>query len=335
VKGIILNRALNENIELTEVNLGELGENEVRVKLMAASLNHRDEWCRQGLYPGLRGGVILGSDGAGIVEEVGSGVESSWIGKEVIINPGIEWGESEKVQSKTYQILGMPENGTLAEYVHVPKKNIHPKPSHLSWEEAAALPLGGLTAFRAVIVKGSLQPLENVLVTGFGGGVAQFAAQMAIQKGANVYVSSSMPYKIHRAKKLGAKGGFIYDESTWTEEALQATGGFDLIIDSAMGDTLNDLLKVTKPGGRIVLYGATKGNPTALDARKVFWNQIEIKGSTMGSDEDFNQMLAWVNTHQLVPIIDQVFQLENYLEAFDRIKMGKQLGKIVFKISND
>jgi len=333
VKGIVLNRALNENIELTDVILTPLGADEVKVKIITAAMNHRDEWCRQGLYPGLKGGVVLGSDGAGIVVEIGSNVNPEWLGKEVIINPGIGWGDSEKAQSKDYKILGMPDNGTFAEFVHVNFKNIHPKPNHLSWEEAAALPLAGLTAFRAVVIRGNISPSENVLVTGFGGGVAQFAAQVAIDFGANVFVSSSMPYKIHKAKQLGAKGGFIYSEENWIEEALKSTGGFDLIIDSAMGDTLSDLIKVAKPGGRIVLYGATKGNPTALDARKVFWNQIDIKGSTMGSDNDFSQMLSWVNSKQIVPLVDKVFGLEDYLQAFDRMKDGKQLGKIVFKIS--
>jgi zinc-binding alcohol dehydrogenase/oxidoreductase len=333
VKGIVLNRALNENIELADVTLAPLAADEVKVKIIAAAMNHRDEWCRQGLYPGLKGGVILGSDGAGIVQDVGDEVDKNWIGQEVIINPGIGWGQSEKVQAKEYKILGMPDNGTFGEFVHINKANIHPKPEHLSWEEAAALPLGGLTAYRAVFIRGALQAGENVLVTGFGGGVAQFAAQFAHSLGANVYVSSSMPYKIHKAKQLGAKGGFIYSENTWIEDAVKVTGGFDLIIDSAMGDTLNDLIKVTKPGGRIVLYGATKGNPSALDARKVFWNQIDIKGSTMGSDHDFNQMLEWVNTKKIVPLVDKVFELKDYLEAFDRMKMGQQLGKIVFKLS--
>jgi zinc-binding alcohol dehydrogenase/oxidoreductase len=333
VKGIVLNRALNENIELTDVHLLSLSADEVKVKLKAAAMNHRDEWCRQGLYPGLKGGVVLGSDGSGIVEEVGANVDSKWIGEEVIINPGLGWGDSEKVQSKDYKILGMPDNGTFGEYVQVNVKNIHKKPSHLSWEEAAALPLAGLTAFRAVVMRGNVSNADSVLVTGFGGGVAQFATQIAVEFGASVYVSSSMPYKIHKAKTLGAKNGFLYNEDNWVDEAIKLTGGFDLIIDSAMGDTISDLIKVAKPGGRIVFYGATKGNPTLLDARKVFWNQIDLKGSTMGSDQDFEKMLEWVNDKKIVPLVDKIFTLDDYLEAFDRMKDGKQLGKIVFKIS--
>ena len=331
MKSIVLNTTLEDKIEISEIEIPKLGPDEVLVKIHAAALNHRDEWCRQGLYPGLKNGVVMGSDGAGVVFEVGAEVDQSNIGREVIINPANHWGENEHAQSKDFSILGMPENGTLAEYVKVKLDRIHLKPEYLNWEEAAALPLGGLTAYRALMVQGGLQKGEKVLVTGFGGGVAQFAAQYALANGSEVYVSSSSEGKLEVAKKLGAKGGFNYKKEDWAKEALELTGGFDLIIDSAMGDTLGNLIKVTKPGGRIVFYGATKGNPKDVDARKIFWNQIHLIGSTMGSDRDFSDMLKFVEVNKITPVIDQVFPVDEAVSAFDRMKSGQQLGKIIVK----
>ncbi|PSL07622.1 quinone oxidoreductase family protein [Cecembia rubra] len=332
MKAIVLNRETESKIELADLPVPQLGTDQVRVQIKAAALNHRDEWCRQGLYPNLKDGVILGSDGAGIVSEVAHQGLNEWLGREVIINPALNWGESEKVQSKDFQILGMPGHGTLTEFVNVDFSRIFPKPSFMSWEEAAALPLGGLTAFRALMVQGGLQKGEKVLVTGFGGGVAQFAVQYALAKGGEVFVSSSSDDKIASALQLGVKKGFNYKNEDWAEAALQKTGGFDLIIDSAMGDTINNLIHVVKPGGRIVFYGATKGNPDGFNARKVFWNQIKLIGSTMGSDKDFAEMLSFVNQNKIRPLVDRVFSLEEAEKAFDRMKAGQQLGKIVIKI---
>ena len=134
-----------------------------------------------------------------------------------------------------------------------------------------------------------------------------------------------------KALGLGVKAGFNYKNENWTDQALEQAGGFDLIIDGAAGDSLNDLIKVANPGGRIVFYGATLGNPGKLEARRIFWNQLKIMGSTMGSDQDFEQMLAFVNEKSIEPIVDQVFSFEKAVEAFDRMKAGKQMGKIVLK----
>lgn len=331
MKAVTLNRSVANQLEIKEVAKPIIGLGEVLISLKAGALNHRDEWCRQGLYPNLQDGVILGSDGAGIVEELGEGVDQEWLGKEVIINPSLNWGSDERVQIKEYKILGMPDNGTLAEFIKVNADCLHPKPTHMSWEEAAALPLGGLTAYRALFVQGRLQKGEKVLVTGFGGGVAQFAVQFALAAGAEVYVSSSSAVKRQKALDLGANAAFDYTADTWVKEALKVCGGFDLIIDSAVGDTFNNLIKVANPGARIVFYGATKGNPTGFDARKVFWNQLQIIGSTMGSDQDFEAMLNFVIKHKIKPIIDQVFSLDDAVQAFDRMKAGNQMGKIVVK----
>ncbi len=329
MKALSLNRQTSDKIEISDKPTPELGSNEVLVKIKAAALNHRDEWCRQGLYPNIKDGVTLGSDGAGLVHSIGSDVDNNWLNQEVIINPAFNWGQNPKFQGKDFKILGNPDDGTFAEFVKVPADRLVQKPEHLSWEEAASLPLGGLTAYRALFVQGQLQAGEKILVTGFGGGVAQFAAQFALAAGAEVYVSSSSVEKISYALELGIAGGFTYTDKGWVKEAQAISGGFDCIIDSAMGDTLDNLIKVTKPGGRIVFYGATLGNPTSLDARRVFWNQIRLIGSTMGSDQDFSDMIAFVEKNSLKPIVDEVFPLEKAAEAFDRMKAGKQLGKLV------
>ncbi len=329
MKAITLDQSLDSKLKITDVENRLLEPGEVRILIKAAALNHRDEWCRQGRYPKLKDGVILGSDGAGTISEISEGVSEDWIGREVIINPSLNWGKNQKVQDPSFEILGMPRNGTLAQSIAVPVDRVHPKPAHLTWEEAAALPLAGLTAFRAVSYQGELQKGQNLLVTGFGGGVAQFAAQFGLALGANLYVSSSDPDKIGKAIELGAVKGFNYTEKDWISKAKETVDGFDLIIDSAAGDTLNELIQVVKPGGKIVFYGATLGNPSKLEARKIFWNQIKIIGTTMGSDSDFEAMLNLVNQHKIKPLVDSIYTFDQAELAFDRMKAGKQLGKIV------
>jgi len=328
MKGIVLQRKQATKIQFLDLPKPVCGPGEVLIQIKAAALNHRDEWCRKGLYPNLKDGVVLGSDGAGIVEEIGDGVDFTLLRQEVIINPAKNWGFNEKAQAKEFEILGMPSAGTLAEYIAVPANRIHAKPKHLTWEEAAALPLAGLTAYRALVVKGQVQAADQVLVTGIGGGVAQFAAQFALALGAKVFVSSSAPEKIARAIAHGSAAGFNYTQANWSTAALQQTGGMDLVIDGAAGDTLPHLMEVCKPGARIVFYGATRGNPGQFEARKLFWNQLQLIGSTMGSDADFLHMLQLVEKFHIKPVVDQCYSFDQAEAAFDRMKEGKQFGKI-------
>ncbi|GGF29014.1 zinc-binding dehydrogenase [Echinicola rosea] len=332
MKGLVLDQENASGITIKDVALPHLKPEEVKVKIKAAALNHRDEWCRQGKYPNIKNGIILGSDGAGVVEEVGEKVDKSWLGKEVIINAANFWGEDQAVQSSAFQILGMPSNGTLAEYVQVDASRLCQKPDHLSFEAAAALPLAGLTAFRAVFYHGSVKPDMKILVTGFGGGVAQFAAQYGIAAGAEVYVTSGSDEKLKTALELGVSGGFNYNDEEWVQQAVDKTDGFALIIDSAMGETFSDLIKALRPGGKLVFYGATLGNPPMLDARRVFWNQLTIQGTTMGSDRDFEGMVKYVAEQGISPVVDKVFEFSNAVEAFERMAAGKQTGKIVVKM---
>lgn len=329
MKAIVLQRSRESKIELVDMPKPACGPDEVLIRVKAAALNHRDEWSRKGLYPNLVEGTILGSDCAGIVEAVGSAVDPVCLGQEAVVNPASYWGDNPLAQGKNFEILGMPRNGTFAEYVVVAANRIHPKPSHLSWEEAAALPLAGLTAYRALVVQGELKPGENVLVTGIGGGVAQFAAQFALALGANCYVSSNSEEKRKAAMLQGALDTFDYGSISWSSEALEKTGGMDLIIDGAVGDTLSQLMAVAKPGARLVFYGATRGNPGQLDARKLFWNQLRLIGTTMGTDEEFVAMLSLVNSKLLTPVVDKVYPLADAEKAFDRMRAGDQFGKLV------
>jgi NADPH:quinone reductase-like Zn-dependent oxidoreductase len=333
MKAVVLNRTLPQGISIQDVTLGPLGDHDVRIELAAAALNHRDEWCRQGQYANLKDGIVLGSDGSGTVVEAGKSVDHSWIGKEVVINPALHWGDNQQAQGPDFRILGMPDNGTLAEFIQVPGDRIYSKPDHLTLYEAAALPLAGLTAFRALFYQGDLKPGQKVLVTGIGGGVAQFALQFALAQKAMVYVSSSSHEKLATAKSLGAEGGFIYSDPNWVEEAKNNTGGFDLVIDSAMGNTLGDLIDVIRPGGKLVFFGATLGNPSEINIRKVFWNQLTLKGTTMGSDRDFEEMLDFVMHHKIKPLVDQFFEFDQAISAFERMQQGAQMGKLVIKIN--
>lgn len=322
---IITNEA--EPIQLVDLDQPKPASGDCLVKIKAAALNRRDQWIREGMYPGIQHGTVLGSDGCGVVEAG----DPDWLGKEVIINPNVDWGENPEVQSAEYSVLGMPSDGTLAEYMKVPTHRLQLKPSHLTDEEAAALPLAALTAFRATIKKGGSNKGKRVLVTGAGGGVSQFAIAFAVASAAEVYVTSGSNDKIEKAMDMGVKAGFNYKDEGWTKEALKA-GGFDTIVDSAGGNQLNNYLKIIKPAGKIVMYGSTVGYPEKLDVFRLFWSQAQIMGSTMGSDDEFVEMLEWVNKYQIKPTVDKVFDLKDYLAAFNRFKESDHFGKIVLRI---
>lgn len=308
-------------------------EGEVVVALRAAALNHRDVWIKTGQYAGLKWPCIPGSDGAGVVADVGAGVERSWIGREVVINPSFNWGGEERAQGAQFQILGLPRDGTLAERIAVPAAQMAPRPAHLGWEEAAALPLAGLTAFRALFPRARLQPGERVLISGVGGGVATFALQFAVAAGAQVWVTSGSPAKIARAVSMGAKGGFDYNATEWpAQAAAQAGGGFDVIVDSAGGEGFGRLIDAAVPGGRIVFFGATRGD-AQLPVRKVFWRQLSLLGTTMGSPADWAAMAKFVAEKRIRPVVSEVFPLARAVDAFALMERGGQFGKIVVGIA--
>jgi zinc-binding alcohol dehydrogenase/oxidoreductase len=319
-------------IELKEVPKPSLSSGKALVRIKAAALNRRDDWIRRGEYPNIRFGVIMGSDGAGIVEEVFDEKDSSWVGHEVVINPNIDWGADPEVQAKNYTILGMPVNGTFAEYTMVDVDRLQHKPFHLDFLQASALPLGGLTAFRALFRRGGLTPGQNVLISGFGGGVAQFAFLFAKAAGANVYITSGSDEKIASALKMGAKGAYNYKKESTYSDLWKTKGGFDLIIDSAGGDQVNSFIKVLKPKGKIVFYGATNGLPSKIDLYRMFWNQLSLLGSTMGSDHEFKEMLEFVSKYQIRPVVDSIRPFSKIAESFNDITRPNKVGKIIIQV---
>ncbi len=305
------------------------GEGELCIELHAAALNRRDYWITRGRYPGLELPTVLGSDGAGIVISGGTGTDSSWIGQGVVINPGWEWGSDPRAQAPAFRILGMPDDGTLATHVVVPQTYVAAKPPDYSWHEAAALPLAGVTAYRACVTRGQVAADDRVLITGIGGGVATTALQLVRAVGASIAVTSSSPEKIERAVSLGAAAGFLYTDPEWTRQCRDRFGRPTLIIDGAGGTGYGALTELAAAGGRIVNYGATAGAPPQLDLFKVFWKQLDLRGTTMGSPDDFAALLAFVREHGVHPCIDSTFPLGQINDAMERLAGSDHFGKIV------
>ena len=223
MKAILLTEAMN--IEITDVTKPTAGEGEVIVKIAASSLNHRELWIQKGLYPGMKVPCILGADGAGTIVELGNNVNPTWKDKEVIIYPAYDWGTNEHAPSRQFRVLGMPDPGTMAEYIAVPTTNLVEKPKYLKWQEAAAIPVAGLTAWRALNRHGRIQKGDKVLITGIGGGVAQAGLALALAFGATVYVTSSSAEKIEYAKSIGAIGGVNYKDEDWHSQLKELSGG--------------------------------------------------------------------------------------------------------------
>lgn len=220
-------------MSIKEIEKPKLGKSQILVRLKNAALNHHELWMQKEQEQLMQDGAILGSDGSGIVEAAEAEEDQFLIGKEVVINPSINWGKNPAVQAHSFSILGYPAHGTFSDYIAISKKQIFEKPEHLSFEEAAAIPLAGLTAYRALFTKAKLRKGEKVLITGIGGGVALYALQFALAFDTRVFVTSSSDEKLKRAVELGASGGFNYTDSEWVNKISKEAGGFDVIIDSA------------------------------------------------------------------------------------------------------
>jgi NADPH:quinone reductase-like Zn-dependent oxidoreductase len=319
-----------DQLRFDEVPTPTPGPGEVLVQLKAAALNHRDVWIRMGMQMADRLPLIPGSDGAGLVAQVGPATSPLKVGDAVVINPSLNWGDREDRPSPGFKILGGPDPGTYAEFVVVPAENVLPKPSPLSMEEAGAIPLASLTAWRAVISRGQVRPGDRVVILGTGGGVATFALQMARAAGAIVIVTSSAEAKLERARELGADLAVNYTSENWEKIVVERTGGgADVIIDSVGRETWAKALRALRPGGRLVTFGATTGRATEVDIRQVFWNQISILGTTMGSPREFAAMLELYEKGRLKPVVDSTFPLRDAPAAHRRMDTGQQFGKIV------
>jgi NADPH:quinone reductase-like Zn-dependent oxidoreductase len=306
---------------------------EVVVRLRAAALNHRDVWIRTGRYAGITLPIILGSDGAGEVVETGVGVDPAWQRRDVVINPAFNWGDDERVQGLAFQILGLPRDGTYAELVKVPADSLHDRPRNLSWEEAAAVPLASVTAYRALVTRAQITANETLVVTGIGGGVATCALLIGRHLGASVYVTSGSDAKLETARRHGAAAGVNHSDPEWPKKLTGLIGGRpDVVIDGAGGETFNRALDLVKPGGRVVSYGATVGPTQNLEVRRIFWKQLNVLGSTMGTHRDFAAMLG-LYADGLRPIVDTVLPLAQATDAHRRMEEGKQFGKIVLRVA--
>lgn len=317
-----------EVLAITTVPDPVAGPGEVVVELRAAALNRRDVFVRKGVAPSPLP-VIPGSDGAGVIRTLGAGVSGVSEGDEVVIFPSLGWGGGEAAPQPGFRILGGPDDGTYAELIRVPAENVSPKPKRLSWEEAAALPLAGLTAWRALISRAQLRPGETVLVLGIGGGVATFALHIARAAGARVIVTSSSDEKLARATDLGAVAGVNYMSDGWVEQVKAHTGGgVDVVVDS-VGSTWADSVNCLRPGGRLVVFGGTGGGKVEMAVRPVTMGQVSVLGTTMGSARDFAGLLRAVATQIWAPVIDSVRPLAEAAGAHAREESGEHFGKLV------
>jgi NADPH:quinone reductase-like Zn-dependent oxidoreductase len=320
-----------QSLRVDETPVPGVREDEALVRVSAAALNRRDLFITLGLYPNIRLPITLGSDAAGTVASLGAVVSNLEVGDEVVIDPLLGWGDNPRVWDAAHAtILGMPRDGTFAQYVAVPLENVYPKPEHLSMEEAAALPLAGLTAYRAVFTRGALQRGETVLITGVGGGVQTFVLLFAKRAGAHAIVTSSNDAKLERARALGADLAINYvAEPNW-QKLLRSTGPVDLVVDSSGGETLRKALDAIRPGGRIVVYGGTNAEAT-IKLFPLFWKHVTILGTSMGSPQDFQAMLELFRDG-LRPVVDRVFPLTDASASFERLANADQFGKIVLLV---
>jgi NADPH:quinone reductase-like Zn-dependent oxidoreductase len=300
------------------------GEGEVLIRLRAASLNHLDCWIRQGL-PSVPKPRTLGADGAGIVEALGAGADRVAVGDRVVINPGLDDGA---------RIVGEHMDGTHAELVAVPAKNVYPIPNGLSFEEAAAFPLVFETAYRMLVTKAAVQPGEWALVWGIGSGVASASFAIARALGARTIVTSSSGDKLERAKELGAEAVVNHADDDVAAAVKEATGGrgVDIVVEHVGEATWKTSLQAAGPNARIVVCGATSGPNPPAQLHRIWWKQLTVYGSTMGTTEDFEGAYELVARGDAKPIVDRVFPLEEAAAAHAYLEEGRQFGKVVLSI---
>jgi NADPH:quinone reductase-like Zn-dependent oxidoreductase len=332
-----------DKIQYIDVDRPTLEPREVLIETRAVALNHLDIFVRDNLdVLKLAAPHVAGADGAGLVAEVGNDVSTVKAGDRVLINPGLNCGVCEFCQAGEqslcvrFGIMGESCPGTFAEYFKIPQENVYPVPEGFSWEEAAALPLVFVTAWRMLINKAEIKPGEDILILGIGGGVSTAVLQIVKAIGLRAFVTSSSDDKLQQARKLGADAVINYKTQDFAREIRGLTDrrGVDVVVDSVGGDSYAKSLASLVKGGRLVTCGATAGARPQTDLQRIFWNQLSVFGSTMGSRRDFTEMLNFVCKRGVKPIIDQVFPLAAGAQAFARMEEGKQFGKIVLKIDS-
>jgi NADPH:quinone reductase-like Zn-dependent oxidoreductase len=332
-----------DKVQYLDVERPQIAPREVLIEARAVALNHLDIFVRNNLDSlKLATPHVAGADGAGVVAEVGAEVSRVQAGDRVLINPGLHCGVCEFCQAGEqslcvrFGIMGETCPGTFAEYFKVPQENVHPVPEGFSWEEAAAFPLVFLTAWRMLISKAAIKPGEEILILGIGGGVATAVLQLVKAIGLRAIVTSSSDEKLQQAQKLGADAVINYKTQDFAREIRTLTNrrGMDVVVDSVGGDSYAKSLASLVKGGRLVTCGATAGPRPQTDLARIFWNQLSVFGSTMGNMREFAEMLNFVRTRGVKPIIDQVFPLAEGANALARMEEGKQFGKIVLKVGN-
>lgn len=316
---------------------------EVRVRIHAAALNRLDWWVLNGI-PGVKihPGWVLGSDGAGVIESIGRDVTDVAVGDRVIINPGLvdrscrcEYcRDGDQPLCLTYGILGEHRPGTMAEYLVVPAANVRTVSDEIAFDSAAAFPLATLTAWRMIVTRARVQPGDQVLIWGIGGGVALAALQIAKHIGATVWVTSGSPAKLERAQALGADHLLDHRQPDLGREIRARTGkrGVDVVIDSVGEATWSQSLVALGKRGRLVTCGGTTGPHVQVDVRRMFWNQWTLMGSTMGNDAEFDAITTLFRHGALQPPVDSVFSLDQGRAAFERLDSGAQFGKVVVRL---
>jgi zinc-binding alcohol dehydrogenase/oxidoreductase len=312
------------------------GPQQILVKVERAALNRRDLYITQGRYTGVRLPCTLGADGAGTVAQLGADVTGPVVGTPVVINPALHWSDDpHKLHAfGGGEILGMPSDGTFAEFVVVPAQNVYHRPSTLTSDEAAAIPLAGLTAYRAVFTRGRVSADDTVLITGIGGGVQTLVLLFVKHAGARAIVTSGSDEKLERARILGADATVNYKRTPdWHKEVRAVCGGPGptLVIDSSGGDTLAKAIDIAAPSARIVLYGGTNGEAT-IRPYAIFWKHLTVMGTSMGSPSDFQAMLALFESG-LHPVIDRILPMEEAALAVQRLADSAQFGKILLAIA--
>lgn len=315
-----------EGVKYGEVEIDEMGEGDVKVRLKTAGLNHRDLFI-PGRHAEDDPALVLGSDGAGVIEEVGSGVSDVKVGDEVIINPALGWRKNDAAPPEGFEIVGFPFNGTFAEFIVLPAENVLPKPGHLNWEEAGVLALSAMTAYRALFTRAKVESGMTVLIPGATGGAGTFLLEFAKAAGAKVYVTSRSEEKREAALELGADKA-IDSEGDW-DEALDGEK-VDIVIESVGAVTFNKSVDQLKKGGTLVAFGASAGDTVDFNLRKFFYGQYNLLGSTMASTEELEEMLEFIEKHDIKPVMYKSYPLDEYEAAFERLDKAGMMGKIAF-----
>ncbi|XXG94447.1 Platinum sensitivity protein [Hypoxylon texense] len=337
-------------LQIKQVPKPTPGPKDVLVRLHAAALNHRDFFIRQHLYPGISFDHPMLADGFGTVVDAGPEARS-FVGKTVVLTPCRGWASSPDgpEDARAFSVVGsavLTPAGTAQDYVAVPADEVELAPPHLTPHEAAALPLVGLTGWRALVTKALRGRTDdaagrNILVTGIGGGVALNVLQFATAMGCNVFVTSGDPAKLERARRLGAKGGVSYKEPGWDKQLAaqlpKSRPYLDAVVDGAGGDIVAKTVRLLRPGAVISVYGMTVGPKMDWLMQAVMKN-VDLRGTTMGSRAEFRDMVAFVRRHEIRPVVSRVVRglasLDDIDGLFEDMRAGKQFGKLVIDISS-